>query len=59
MPGGARLDAPGTLHHVMLRGIERGDIVYEDEDREDFLARMGDHAQRQPVIAFLNNSKVS
>jgi REP element-mobilizing transposase RayT len=45
MPGGARLDAPGTLHHVMLRGIERGNIVYEDEDREDFLARMGDHAQ--------------
>ena len=40
-------------------GIERGNIVYEDEDREDFLARMGDHAQRQPVIAFLNNSKVS
>jgi len=21
MPGGARLDAPGTLHHVMVRGI--------------------------------------
>ena len=23
MPRQARLDAPGTLHHVMLRGIER------------------------------------
>ena len=45
MPRGARLDAPGTLHHVMLRGMERGNIVYEDEDREDFLARMGAHAQ--------------
>lgn len=45
MPRGARLDAPGTLHHVMLRGIERGDIVYDDEDREDFLARLGDQAK--------------
>jgi hypothetical protein len=23
MPSGARLDASGTLHHVMVRGIER------------------------------------
>ena len=23
MPRQARLDAPGTLHHVMVRGIER------------------------------------
>jgi hypothetical protein len=23
MPRKARLDAPGTLHHVMVRGIER------------------------------------
>lgn len=45
MPRGARLDAPGTLHHVMLRGIERGNIVYDDEDREDFLTRMGDQAR--------------
>ena len=30
MPRGARLDAPGTLHHVMLRGIERGNIVNAD-----------------------------
>ena len=24
MPRQARLDAPGTLHHVIIRGIERG-----------------------------------
>ena len=24
MPRRARLDAPGTLHHVMVRGIEKG-----------------------------------
>jgi len=27
MPRQARLDAPGTLHHVIVRGIERGRIV--------------------------------
>ena len=52
MPRGARLDAPGTLHHVMLRGIERGDIVYQDEDREDFLARIGDQAQATGTRVF-------
>ena len=41
MPRGARLDAPGTLHHVILRGIERRDIVTDDSDRENFVFRMG------------------
>ena len=27
MPRQARLDAPGTLHHVIVRGIEKGRIV--------------------------------
>jgi hypothetical protein len=35
----------GALHHLMLRGIERGNIVYDDEDRGDFLTRMGNQAQ--------------
>lgn len=45
MPRGARLDAPGTLHHVIIRGIEKGDIVRDDEDRKEFLRRMGELAQ--------------
>ena len=32
-----RLDAPGVLHHVMRRGIERTRIFRNDQDREDFL----------------------
>ena len=44
MPRGPRLDAPGTLHHVIFRGIERSDIVYNDKDRDDFRTRMGDLA---------------
>ncbi|MEI8031969.1 MAG: transposase [Chlorobiaceae bacterium] len=41
MPRGPRLDAPGTLHHVMMRGIEGGLIVSNDDDRQDFVFRMG------------------
>ncbi len=41
MPRGPRLDAPATLHHVMVRGIERRRIFESDRDREDFLDRLG------------------
>jgi putative transposase len=41
MPRQARLDAPGTLHHVMIRGIERSSIFEDDEDRNDFISRAG------------------
>ena len=36
----ARLDAPGVLHHVMGRGIERKKIFVNDKDREDFIDRL-------------------
>src|SRR5512134_3198923 len=41
MPRQARLDSPGTLHHVMIRGIERGEIVGGVKDRKEFIERMG------------------
>jgi putative transposase len=41
MPRQARLDAPGTLHHVILRGLERGAIVKDEADREAFVTRLG------------------
>ncbi len=40
MPRLARLDAPGVLHHVMGRGIERKKIFYSDIDRNDFIDRL-------------------
>jgi len=40
MPRLARLDAPGVLHHVMARGIERRKIFLGDEDRDDFVRRV-------------------
>ncbi len=41
MPRQARLDIPGTLHHVIVRGIERKKILTDDQDRQDFVSRMG------------------
>lgn len=40
MPRRARLDAPGLLHHVIARGIERTVIFREERDRENFLRRL-------------------
>jgi len=40
MPRLARLDAPGVLHHVMGRGIERRKIFLSDIDRNDFIVRL-------------------
>ncbi len=41
MPRQARLDSPGTLHHVIVRGIERKKIVDDDHDRRNFVSRLG------------------
>lgn len=41
MPRKARIDAPGALHHIIVRSIERRKIIYSDEDRDNFLTRMG------------------
>jgi putative transposase len=42
MPRRARIDAPGALHHIIVRGIERRKIFNDDKDRYDFLSRLGD-----------------
>ncbi len=42
MPRQARIDAPGALHHIILRGIERTVIFSDDRDRENFLKRLSD-----------------
>ncbi len=40
MPRRARLDAPGILHHVMVRGIERCPTFLDEQDRQDFVSRI-------------------
>ena len=41
MPRQARLDTPGTLHHVIIRGIEKKPIVDDVKDRKEFVNRLG------------------
>ncbi|WDN90784.1 hypothetical protein BuS5_03755 [Desulfosarcina sp. BuS5] len=36
----ARIDAPGALHHIIVRGIERKKIFRSDYDRKNFLNRL-------------------
>jgi REP element-mobilizing transposase RayT len=35
-----RWDAPGAVHHVMVRGIERRPLFHDDADRRNLVARM-------------------
>ena len=40
MPRQSRIDAPGALHHIIVRGIERRKIFIDDQDRHDFIDRL-------------------
>jgi len=40
MPRTARIDIPGILQHVIVRGIERCDIFLDDHDRQSFVDRL-------------------
>jgi len=42
MPRVARLDAPGVIHHIIIRGIERREIFRDNNDRNDMLDRLSD-----------------
>lgn len=39
MPRQPRIDFPGLLHHVIVRGIEKRPVFLDDQDREEFLSR--------------------
>ena len=41
MPRKARIDAAGALHHIIVRGIERRKIFWDDADRDSFVKRLG------------------
>ena len=40
MPRKARIDAPGALHHIICRGIDRQKIFVDDTDRDEFVRRL-------------------
>jgi len=37
MPRRTRIDAPGALHQIICRGIERKAIFQDDASRDDFV----------------------
>ncbi len=41
------MDAPGALHHIIARGIERSKIFRDNTDRNNFLDRLGGIAYGQ------------
>jgi REP element-mobilizing transposase RayT len=41
MPRKARIDAPGAVQHIIIRGIEKKNIFRTDADRYNFLKRLG------------------
>jgi len=41
MPRQSRIDAPGALQHIIVRGIERQAIFKHSKDYRDFLTRLG------------------
>jgi putative transposase len=59
MPRHARLDAPGVLHHIIVRGIEGSTVFADNQDRDDFMARMekifSDTMTRGFAFALLKN----
>jgi len=42
MPRKARIDAPGAVHHIIGRGINRQEIFSDQKDYLNFLERLGD-----------------
>ncbi|MBM3303346.1 MAG: hypothetical protein FJY85_25795 [Deltaproteobacteria bacterium] len=52
MPRQARLDSPGTLHHVIVRGIEKRRIVDDLRDRQEFVSHMGETASATGTIIY-------
>jgi hypothetical protein len=52
MPRGARLDAAGTLQHVMAQGIDGKRIVMDDRDRKNLMDRMGDLAVDTDTVIY-------
>ena len=52
MPRQASLDFPGTLHHVIIRGIERRTIADNRKYRDDFAFRIGDTALDTETVIY-------
>jgi hypothetical protein len=54
MPRKALIDVPAALHHIIVRGIDRRKIFFDDSDRYDFLDRLGGILPDSKAACLLN-----
>jgi REP element-mobilizing transposase RayT len=52
MPRQARIDAPGAVHHIMARGIEKRKIFFDDKDRDAFISRLGELVSETRTLCY-------
>jgi putative transposase len=52
MPRQARIDAPGALQHIIIRGIERRAIFKYHTDRDDFIDRLGNLLKETETVSY-------
>ncbi len=52
MPRQARLDIPGALHHIMVRGINKATIFKDDQDRSRFLDRLAQNVIHTQSVVY-------
>jgi hypothetical protein len=58
MPRKARIDAPGALHRIIIRGIERRRIIKDDQDRDNFIKRQWVDAERCFIVDKLQDMAI-
>ncbi|BBO74538.1 hypothetical protein DSCW_19550 [Desulfosarcina widdelii] len=58
MPRQSRIDAPGALYHLIIRGIEQKSIFKDDADRNEFIERFESifSETSTPLAAISSNS---
>jgi putative transposase len=52
MPRQARIDAPGALHHIIVRGIDRTAVFVDDIDRNNFIKRLSRHLSESQTACY-------
>ena len=52
MPRRSRIDAPGSLHHIIVRGIDRKNIFKDDADKDNFLGRLKNILTDRDTLCF-------
>ena len=50
MPRPLRPDVPGSFVHVMNRGIDHGDVFFDDSDRVEYGQRLADVYERYGIV---------